>query len=198
MYSHTPNIMGRTSMKETNDDRPIDMARFFDERASTYDNHQKQSVSYFNLVHKAVAGEIEETSEGIKILDLGSGTGMELKGILARVPNAQITCIDISNRMLDELKCKYIALLEQIEVVEGSFLDMPFRKEYYEYVVSVLSMHHLTYERKLKLYTKTSEALIPGGKYIEGDHVLPPEEERRRLAWYRQQLEAGVISPDCV
>ena len=185
-------------MKENDNGLTIEMSRFFDERANTYDNHQKRTVSYFDSLHKAVAGAIEETGRGVRILDLGSGTGIEIEGILARVPNARITCIDISDRMLDGLKGKYETLLEQIEVVKGSFLDMPFQERYFDYVVSVLTMHHYTYEQKLNLYTKIRKALVPGGKYIEGDHVFPPEEEKRRLAWYRRQLKTNVISPDDV
>jgi len=185
-------------MKENDNDLPVEMARFFDERASAYDNHQRQTVSYFDSLHRAVAGAIEETSGDVRILDLGSGTGIELEVILARAPNARITCIDISGKMLDELRQKYTASLEQIEVVKGSFLDIPFKEGYYKYVVSVLSMHHLTYERKLDLYTRIRMALAPEGKYIEGDHVLPQEEEKRHLAWYRRQLKADVISPDDV
>ena len=174
------------------------MGRFFGERANVYDDHQRQTISYFDSVHRAVAGEVEETSGEVRILDLGSGTFIELKGILTRAPNAQITCIDISGRMLDELRCKYADSLQHIEVIKGSFLDIPFREGYYEYVVSVLSLHHLTYERKLGVYTNIRNALTRKGKYIEGDYILPPEEERRYLAWYKRQLEAYVLSPDDV
>jgi len=185
-------------MKENDNGLAIEMDRFFDERASTYDNHQKQTVSYFDSLHKAVAGAIEETGREVRILDLGSGTGIELEWIFARAPNARITCIDISGRMLDELKDKYETMLEQIEVVKGSFLDMSFQERYFDFAVSVLTMHHYTYEQKLNLYAKIRKALVPGGKYIEGDHVLPPEEEKRRLAWYRRQLSASIISLDNV
>ena len=183
-------------MKENDNGQPIEMGKFFDERASTYDNHQRQTVSYFDSLHRAVAGAIEETSREVRILDLGSGTGIELEVILARAPNARITCIDISGRMLEELSGKYATLLEQIEIIEGSFLEIPFQQRYFDYVVSVLTMHHYTYEQKLNLYTKIRKALVPGGKYIEGDHVFPPEEEKRRLAWYKRQLEDNIISPD--
>ncbi len=98
--------------------------------------------------------------------------------------------------MLEELRRKYAASLEHIELVKGSFLSIPFRSRHYQYVVSVQSMHHLTYEPKLDLYRRIMEALTSTGKYIEGDHVLPPDEERQRSAWHRRQIEAGIISPD--
>lgn len=183
-------------MKDQNDPMPVEMARFFDERATSYDDHQRGDIPYFESIHKVVAAEIEETTSKVRILDLGCGTGVELEGILTKAPNAQITCIDISRGMLDELKRKYSQRMQNIEVVNGSFMDTPFRQTYYDYAVSVLSMHHLTYERKLNIYRRIRNALALEGQYIEADHILPTNEERTRLAWYNRQLEAQVISPD--
>lgn len=184
-------------MTQNGSDLPIEMGRFFDEVAGTYDDHRAQNTSYdLDSLFTAVAGAIDETTREMRILDLGAGTGVELEWVLARVPNARITCIDVSGGMLEELRRKHADSLEQIEVVRGSFLDIPFPNRHYQYVVSVQSMHHLTYERKLDLYRKIREALALTGKYIEGDYVLPTHEERERSAWYRHQVEAGIVSPD--
>jgi len=183
-------------MEESESFIPVEMGRFFDEKASTYDDHQKETIPYFLDRHRAVASAVEETSRELRILDLGCGTGVELEIIFSRAPNALITCIDISGGMLEELRRKYTDSLGQIEVIQGSFLDMPFIERHYEYVVSVLAMHHLTYEQKLNLYARVRKALLPGGMYIEGDYYLPSEEEQQRLAWYQKLLKTGVISPD--
>ncbi len=184
-------------MTQNGSDPPIEMARFFDQVAGGYDDHRTRITSYdLAPLFAAVAGAIDETSQQVRILDLGAGTGVELEWMLARAPNAQITCIDVSGGMLEELRRKYTAWLEQIEIVKGSFLNIPFRSRHYQYVVSVQSMHHLRYEPKLDLYRRIMAALTPAGKYIEGDHVLPPDEERQRSAWHRRQIEAGMISPD--
>ncbi len=184
-------------MTQNGGDLPIEMGRFFDGVASTYDAHRAQITSYdLDSLFAAVAGAIDETSGEVTILDLGAGTGAELEWMLARAPNARIACIDMSGGMLAELRRKYADSLGQIEVVNGSFLDVPFQNGHYQYVVSVQSMHHLRYEQRLDLYRRIREALALNGKYIEGDHVLPSDEERERSAWYRRQIEAGSVSPD--
>jgi tRNA (cmo5U34)-methyltransferase len=173
---------------------PIEMGRFFDGVASSYDSHRTEITSYdLDALFAAVAGAIEETRREVRILDLGAGTGEELEGILARAPNARITCIDVSGGMLDELRRKYRASLGQIDIVRGSFLDMPLQSGHYDYAVSVQVMHHFTYGPKLEVYTRVRKALVPGGMYIEGDHVLPPDEAKERLAWYERQVETGVF-----
>ena len=157
--------------------RPVEMTAFFDSVADTYDAHRSQHTSYnLDSLFAAVASAIEGTSREVRILDLGVGTGAELEWMLARVPNARVTCIDTSKGMLNELRSKYTELLGQMDIITGSFLEIPFQNRRYQYVVSVQSMHHLNYERKLNLYRRIREALAPGGKYIEGDHVLPENE----------------------
>lgn len=183
-------------MEKSEDNVPVEIGAFFNDKASTYDNHQKETIPHFLYRHMVVAGAVEETGRELRILDLGCGTGIELEMILARAPNARITCIDISDGMLEQLRRKYADSLEQLEVMQGSFLDMPFREGHYEYVVSVLAMHHFTYPQKLNLYTRVRKALLSGGMYIEDDYYLAPEEEKQHLAWHQQLLETGTISPD--
>ncbi|HEY31574.1 MAG TPA: methyltransferase domain-containing protein [Dehalococcoidia bacterium] len=183
-------------MENSENNIPVEIGAFFDDKASTYDDHQKANITQFGNRHMIVAGAIEETSRELRILDLGCGTGIELEMLLARAPNARITCIDISGGMLEELKRKYADSLEQLEVIQGSFLDMPFREGHYEYVVSVLAMHHFIYPQKLNLYQRVRKALLSEGMYIEGDYYLPPEEEGQHLEHYQQLLETGAISPD--
>ena len=183
-------------MENSENNTPVEIGAFFDDKASTYDDHQRANIAHFGSRHMTVAGAIEETGRELRILDLGCGTGIELEMILARVPNARITCIDISGGMLEELRRKYTDSLEQLEVIQGSLLDIPFGEGHYEYVVSVLVMHHFTYSQKLNLYRRVRKALHSGGMYLEGDYYLLPEEEKQHLEKYQQLLNTGAISPD--
>jgi tRNA (cmo5U34)-methyltransferase len=183
-------------MEKSENNIPVEMGAFFDDKASTYDDHQKETIHDFLYRHTVVAGAIEETSRDLRILDLGCGTGIELEMILARATNARITCIDISGGMLKELKRKYADSLKPLEVIQGSFLDIPFREEHYEYVVSVLAMHHFTYPQKLDLYARIRKTLLSGGMYIEGDYYQTSKEEKQHLERHQQFLETGAISPD--
>ena len=54
-------------------------------------------------------------------------------------------------------------------------------------------MHHLLPDTKRELYSKIHAALKPGGKYIEGDSVIPTEMESQFLAEYHEQV--AVVPP---
>ena len=183
-------------MKEKNNSLPEEMSQFFDQRVSLYDNYMKQVlIDSFETFYEKVTDAVEPTDDNIHVLDLGSGTGIELKEILTRAPHARITCVDVSSKMMDELKRKYAEHKEQIEIIQGSFLEISFPGFTFDYIVSVQAMHHYTYPQKLSIYSNIYRFLNIGGKYIEGDYVVSPEEEQMHLAALEEKLSTRVILP---
>jgi len=166
------------------------MAEFFDRRAASYDEHMRRSVTEFEDFHKNVAEPIGRTGKPIAILDLGCGTGLELLPIFEKAPNAQITAVDLSREMLTKLAEKYADKAGQINLVRGSFLEFPIGQGRWDYIVSIMAMHHFTYEEKLHLYRSIHEGLKPGGLYIEGDYVVTKEEEEELLQRYDRLRQA--------
>ncbi len=147
-----------------------EMSSFFNERSNMYDDHMRETIEEFDKYYKTLANEIVETNQKIHILDLGCGTGAELEYIFRRVPNATVTCVDLSEDMVNELKIKYKDKLNQFEFRIESYLDMDYEK--YDYIVSVMTMHHWTYSVKRGVYKKICKALNDGGKYLEGDYYV--------------------------
>ena len=137
----------------------------------------RETLSDFEAFYNSISTCIASTQDKIHILDIGVGTGLELKGIFEQAPNAIITGIDISEKMLDKLKEKYAQYIKQITLVRESYLTFPFGKATYDYIVSVMTFHHLLPNEKCRLYERVKIALKNTGKYIEGDYMLPPEEE---------------------
>ncbi len=152
----------------TNDVPDVEkMADFFDRRAASYEEHMRWSVAGFDDFYRNVAEPIGRTEEPIAVLDLGCGTGLELAFIFEKVLNAQITAVDLSQEMLAKLSEKYADKAGQIVLIQGSFLEFPIEQERWDYIVSVMAMHHLTPEEKLPLYHTIHKGLKPGGLYIE-------------------------------
>jgi tRNA (cmo5U34)-methyltransferase len=179
-------------------EKPEEMAAFFDVRAAGYDDHMRGYVfsdAAFDQFYQALSSPIEATDEPLNILDLGIGTGLEIEALLQRVPNALITGVDVSHNMLQLLRERYAAHLSQITLVAGSYLTMPFETRAYDHVVSAMSAHHLLRAAKRELYAKIHTALKPGGKYIEGDSVIPLEMESQFLAEYHESV-AGMPPAD--
>ena len=169
--------------------RPEIMNEFFDRRACGYDDHMRQTLAEgFDGFYASVVDPVEPTTEPIRVLDLGVGTGLELAGIWKRAPRAQITGIDVSQKMLAYLEQKYPQEEERLVLVQADYLVHPL-SDGWDYIISVMSLHHLTPASKREFYGKIQRALKPQGRYIEGDYVVSLAEERRLLAEFsRSQL----------
>lgn len=172
------------------------MENFFKLRADSYDNHMKENIENYDLFYQKVSEGVLSTNQNIKILDLGCGTGLELNNIFKKCPNAQIDCLDLSKEMLDVLKEKYKDKESQINLIIDSYLDYEFKNENYDYIISVMTIHHLLYKTKYKLYKKIYNALKPGGIYIEGDYIVNQSKEIKLKKEYLKLKERKRIKED--
>jgi tRNA (cmo5U34)-methyltransferase len=163
------------------------MSDFFDLRSDGYEAHMEQSISEFDRFYESVASPIRRTNEVVQVLDIGCGTGLELEAIFQKVPNALVTAIDLSRGMMRELRRRYEPRLDQLTLVRGSYLEVPFERGLYDYVVAVMTLHHLLPDRKRALYQRIRRALRPGGSYIGGYWVVSPKEEAEYLSDYEKK-----------
>ncbi len=166
--------------------KPEIMADFFNKRAETYDEHMKENIEFFDQLYDSISSCIVKTESKVRIMDIGCGTGLELQGILDRAPNAAITAIDVSTEMLDRLKNRFKDHLHQITLIKDSYLTFSFDQKSYDYIVAVMTLHHLLPPPKMKLYEQILNSLRPSGKYVEGDWVVSSEKERQFLSKYEQ------------
>ncbi len=172
-------------------DRPSEMAQFFNEEADGYDKHMRSLVSE---LYDVIASPIPATNEQISILDLGCGTGLEFEALFVKAPNALITGVDISEEMLSRLKDKYLTRMSQIRIMHGYFEQVLSGKDEYDYVLSVMALHHLLPSPKCELYNKIRKSLRRGGKYFEGDYVVSKRKERKFLSSYHKTIEKYQLS----
>ena len=176
-----------------------EMAAFFDARAAGYDDYMRDTIfpdAAFAQFYQAMSSPIERTDEPLRILDLGCGTGLELEALFQRVPNALVTGIDLAENMLELLQQRYVAHASQITLVADSYLTMPFERQAYDHIISVLSLHHILRDTKRELYAKIHTALRPGGKYVEGDSVVPADMESQFLDEYYEEAATVPPGPD--
>ncbi len=174
--------LGGVNLKPDYVDNLEEMEKFFDEKAKDWDEYAKHDP--YNHYFKAISSHVSETKEKIRILELGCGTGLTLHSILDKAPNAIITCIDLSENMLEVLSKKFSEYSSQIQIRHGSFFEFPFGKEQFNYIISSQTFHHFTPNTKKALYEKIYLSLERGGKYIEGDFLVSIEEEKESLNEY--------------
>lgn len=171
---------------------PENMAGFFDARADGYDEYMRGFIfsdMTFAQFYGGLCTPIDATDKPLHILDLGCGTGLEIEMLLERVPNARIMGVDLSHNMLELLQNRYTSHMDQIRLVEDSFLTVPFGVQIYDYIISAMAIHHLLHDTKRTLYQKIHAALKPGGKYIEGDSVTRTDMENQFLIEFYEGLK---------
>lgn len=166
------------------EDKILEMAAFFDKKAAGYEAHMRAVYGgrrRMRRFYRLVAEPIGRTAEPKTVLDLGCGTGLELREILRRVPNVAVTGIDLSDRMLALLRRRYQKRLNRICLLRGSFEQVDLPDGAFDYAISVMAMHHFPPDRKRDIYERIKRALKPGGIYVEGDYVVSPMVEREHL-----------------
>ena len=152
------------------------MSDFFEARLDGYDDHMMTNIECASEFYPFTAKQLP-TTQNCRILDLGCGTGLELEFYFPLNPSANVTGIDLSARMLDELKRKLAD--KDITLICESYFDVPLGENSFDAAVSVESLHHFTKEEKTKLYAKLHRALKDNGYFILTDYFsLSAEEEQ--------------------
>ena len=163
------------------------MNDFFTKRIDEYETHMLENVQGCKEGYIKLAELIPNTCK--KLLDLGCGTGLELHEIFKKIPDLEVTGIDLTQAMLDKLKSNFPN--KNINLILGSYFDVPFGEKTFDVAVSFQTMHHFTHERKVSLYKKICNALKPNGMYIECDYVAKNQAEEDYLFAELNRLRKG-------
>lgn len=158
------------------------MDDFFNRRLDGYEEHQLSAIDGAGTFYPLTAAQLPNVPRA-RVLDLGCGTGLELGYYFAANPTARVTGIDLAGDMLNALRRKFPG--KALELVQGSYFDVPFGENRYDAAVSVESLHHFTLAEKVPLYRKVYRALTPEGYFILTDYFAADEAQE---AFFRGEL----------
>lgn len=167
----------------------------FDRAAGDYDRTRRRVIPCFDEFYLALLRPLEfSPGEEIRVLDLGTGTGLVASLVRAAFPRAQVVGLDLSAEMLARARERFAGdsrvRLEVRDYRQGELgrgLDA---------VVSAMSIHHLSHAEKRGLFARVYAALKPGGVFVNADLVLgssPRVEEGFQRRW-REHVEAAGLS----
>jgi ubiquinone/menaquinone biosynthesis C-methylase UbiE len=122
----------------------------FDSAVNMYDTQKRILVVFDELLAK-------ENIKNKKLLDVGCGTGWFSAVAVER--GARVTSMDIGKNLL-----KQVAKKCDSERVVGSILDMPFKNDQFDYIISSEVIEHVSHPDKAlrELY----RVLKPGGTLV--------------------------------
>jgi len=118
---------------------------------------------YFE-VHQEVLNFLN-LNDGEMLLDIGIGTGLLEEKIKCKV---KIFGIDISEKMLGKLKEKN---LNNVQFIQGSFLNIPFGDRMFDSIVSCFAFHHLSDTEKIRSIFEMKRILKDKGRIVIGDFM---------------------------
>jgi tRNA (cmo5U34)-methyltransferase len=136
-----------------------------------------------------IQDELARATDGIdarRVLELGTGSGVTSRRVLARHPHAHLTGVDSSEHMLGAADLPGADL--RLQDLRDPLPDGPF-----DLVFSALAIHHLDAAAKADLFTRVSAVLAPGGRFVMADVVVPEDS-----ADVVTPLDAGFDLPETV
>ena len=164
----------------------------FDSVAEDYDRDRRVLIPCFDDFYGMVVCLLRQLGKkNLKILDLGIGTGLLSALVLEEFPEAEITGIDLSGRMLAEAEKRFRG---RVELIEANYISGDVGTEF-DAVISSLSIHHLDSFQKAELFQKMYGRLASGGIFINADQVCGPSERIENIyreIWYEQIRELGI------
>jgi len=165
----------------------------FNKRATEYDKDIDTIIPGYRTLHDMVHHLLKPTiPEEATILVAGSGTGNEAISFAARNPGWHITGFDIAENMIEVSveKIREQGLLDRVRLIHGSITDVP--KGEFDAITSILVMHFMPVDEKIRYLKELFSRLKPGGTLIVVDSmgdVNSDDFKQMAAAWKSFQLE---------
>lgn len=162
--------------------------KLFDAGANGYDWQRRHLIPCFDDFYGMALSLVETNDSSPRILDLGAGTGLFASLVLQKYPEARLTLIDFSDKMLEGARQRF-QQMANVQYIASDYSSYNFT-ESYDVVISSLSIHHLIHEEKRKLFAALFHALRPGGIFVNADQVrgATPQTD----AYYNERWLAAV------
>ena len=131
------------------------------------------AIEQIDMMLRLLAAARNEVST---FVDLGCGDGVLSAAILAEHPHARGIAVDLSDTMLDAARQQLQTHASRIEFVRADFSQRDWSSKVarvgpFDAVVSAFAIHHLADIRKRELYAEIFDLLLPGGMFINIEHV---------------------------
>jgi trans-aconitate methyltransferase len=129
----------------------------------------RSEVPAYDRLQEVVAQATSGLGAG-SILDLGVGTGVTSQRVLTDHPGARLVGVDESSAMLEHARRALPAADLHMARLEDPLPQGPF-----DLVVSALAVHHLDGSGKADLFRRVASVVVPGGRFVVGDVVVPED-----------------------
>lgn len=159
------------------------------------------SVRMAELIAKVAARLNPEATE---ILDIGCGGGNYTIRILAYLPDANVTLVDLSEKMLDRAAERTGSITKgKITRIWGDIRNIKLPENHYDIIVAGTSLHHLRIDSEWNdVFATVYRSLKPAGSFWISDLIKHDSTDVHQVLWedYSEYLvrEVGAELRDWV
>ncbi len=114
------------------------------------------------MIIKPMKQKFDTNGRGLRILEIGAGTGRAAEFVQAAFPQAQITALDLSEAYL-RLARKKTNTLKKADFIQGDGADLPFKDQQFDAVYSAFIFHELPEKVREAVITESLRVLKPHG-----------------------------------
>ncbi|MFT9846919.1 class I SAM-dependent methyltransferase [Aneurinibacillus sp. REN35] len=147
-----------------------DVMEKFNGIAHAYNNQRRKLIPCFDDFYTIPVSIAESKNDSPNILDIGAGTGLLSAFMLEKYPKANLTLIDLSEKMLEIAKLRFEDH-PNVKYIVDDYTTYAF-EDTFDIVMSSLSIHHITDEEKQNVYHKSFSIIKNDGVFINADQVL--------------------------
>lgn len=140
--------------------------------------------------------EASQIRDGMRVLDLGCGTGTLALMVAEAHPGAEVTGMDIDPEILRIAQDKADKAGRAVTLRQGSAAAPPFEPQSFDRILTTLMLHHLPTEQKRAALAASLALLAPGGELHIADfgkpHTLWTEIAAAGVRWLDGHDSLGV------
>jgi tRNA (cmo5U34)-methyltransferase len=145
-----------------------EIRRRFDNEVDRFSNLQTGQTATVDapLCLELVAEAAAVTNpQARRLLDVGCGAGNYTLKLLQRLPNLEVTLIDLSQPMLDKAQERIRAVSTGgIRAIQGDMREVELGEAAFDIILASATLHHLrTDDQWRSMFTKLHRSLVPGG-----------------------------------
>jgi tRNA (cmo5U34)-methyltransferase len=132
------------------------------------------------------------------LLDVGCGAGNYSLKMLERIPNLNVTLIDLSRPMLDRAVERVTRVTSgKVTALQGDIRELPIGDSQYDIICAAAVLHHLREEKEWRqVFTQLHTALKPGGSLWISDFIEHSHPQVHSLMWERYGTYLSQLKND--
>jgi len=182
------------------------------ERFSNLETGQSATVDAPLAMALVAAAAAATTPHARHVLDVGCGAGNYTLKLLERLPNLNVTLVDLSQPMLDRARQRVSqAPAGNVATIQGDIREIPLADGQFDIILAAAVLHHLRVDSEWRdVFAAFHRALKPGGSLWIFDLIESPVPALQTLMWqtygehltrfkdetYRDQVFAYVEKED--